>query len=224
MPELNLTHELVLLAYDDQGVNRLGTPNLDQGLGGALLLELALAGRVEVTDGRLAVADPTPTGQPLLDEALVRIRTESRPRRPQDWITRLGRGLREQVLDELVAAGVLRREAGRVLGVFPRTRFPSRTGAEPVVETEARQRMRTAVTTDGPVDPRTAALIGLTRALDLHRKVFRDLPKEQVARRIAEIGAGDWASAATRRAVQETQMAIITATSTAAIIATTTVS
>jgi hypothetical protein len=224
MSELNLTHELALLAYDDQGVNRLGGANLDHGLAGALLVELALAGRVAVTDGRLVVTDPTPTGRPLLDGALDRIGAEAKPRRPKDWIGRLGRGLREQVLDDLVGAGVLRREAGRVLWVFPHTRFPSETGAEPAVETELRQRMRAAVATDGPVTPRTAALISLTKAVGLHRKVFRDLPKDRVDQRITEIGAGDWASDATRRAIEETQLAIIMATSTAAVVATTTAS
>ena len=44
MAPLTLADELVLLAYDDTGVNRLGRPNLDYGLAGAVLLELALAG------------------------------------------------------------------------------------------------------------------------------------------------------------------------------------
>lgn len=62
MAPLTLAHELALLGYDDAGVNRLGRPTLDYGLAGALLLELTLAGRVEVADDRLVVTDPTPSG------------------------------------------------------------------------------------------------------------------------------------------------------------------
>ena len=68
----------------------------------------------------------------------------------------------------------------------------------------------------------TAALVSLTRAVGLDRKLFRDLPKDQVKRRLKEIGEAGWASAATKRAIEETQAAVITATTTAAVIITTT--
>ncbi|MFC0029659.1 GPP34 family phosphoprotein [Micromonospora chaiyaphumensis] len=225
MNRLLLTDELVLLAYDDAGTNRLGRPHLDHGLAGAVLLELALARRVEVTGGRLAVTDPAPIGVPLLDQALATVAGD-RPRKPKDWIGRLAKGLPDRVLDGLVHAGVLRRESDRVLWVFPRTRYPSPTGAEPAVETAARERMLAALLGDGPVDARTAALLALTRAVGLDRKLFRELPRERVKARLGEIAAGDWASAATRKAIEETQAAVLIATTAAATaaIATTTVS
>ncbi|MGY0003900.1 GOLPH3/VPS74 family protein [Micromonospora sp. I033] len=224
MTDLLLTDELVLLAHDDAGVNRLGRPHLDHGLAGAVLLELALAGRIEVIEGRLAVTDPAPTGVPLLDQALATVAGD-RPRKPKDWIGRLAKGLPDRVLDGLVGAGLLRRDSDRVLWVFPRTRYPSPTGAEPAVETAARERMVAALAGDGPVDARTAALLTLTRAVGLDRKLFRELPGDRVKARLAEIAAGDWASAATRKAIEETQAAVLVATTAAtAAIATTTVS
>lgn len=215
MAPLTLAHELALLGYDDAGVNQLGRPTLDYGLAGALLLELTLAGRVEVADDRLVVTDPTPVGQRQLDDALTRIATEPKRRKPKDWVTRLAKDLPEQVLDGLVTAGVLRRDSDKVLWVFPRTRYPSTTGAEPAVETQARQRMVAAVAADGPVDGRTAALIGLARAVGLDRKLFAELPKEHVKRRLTEIAAGDWASAATKKAIEEIQAVILITTTTA---------
>ncbi|MEU5910915.1 GPP34 family phosphoprotein [Micromonospora sp. NPDC047527] len=221
MDSLLLTDELVLLAYDDDGANRLGRPHLDYGLASAVLLELALAGRVEVTDKHLVVTDPAPTGVPLLDEALTMLEAE-RPRKPKNWIGKLAKGLPERVLDGLVDAGVLRRESDRVLLIFPRTRYPSPTGAQPAVETEARERMAAALTGSGPVDARTAALLTLTRAVGLDRKLFRELPKERVKARMNEIAAGDWASAAAKKAIDEMQAALMVATT--ATIVTTTVS
>ncbi|MFG1675264.1 GPP34 family phosphoprotein [Micromonospora sp. NPDC049282] len=214
MDGLLLTDELLLLAYDDGGTNRLGRPHLDYGLAGALLLELALARRVEVADKRLVVTDPTPTGVPLLDEALGTV-AASRPRKPKDWIGKLAKGLPDRVLDGLVGAGVLRRESDRVLLVFPRTRYPSPTGAEPAAETAARARMVAALVGDGPVDARTAALLALVRAVGLDRKLFRELPKDRVKARLNEIAAGDWASAAVRKAIDEMQAALIVATTVA---------
>ncbi|SCG56097.1 GOLPH3/VPS74 family protein [Micromonospora humi] len=214
MDGLLLTDELVLLAYDDGGANRLGRPHLDYGLAGAVLLELALARRVEVADKRLVVTDPSPTGVPLLDEALATVGS-GRPRKPKDWIGKLAKGLPDRVLDGLVDAGVLRRESDRVLLVFPRTRYPSPTGAEPAAETAARQRMVGALVGDGPVDARTAALLTLTRAVGLDRKLFRELPKERVKARLTEIAAGDWASVAVKKAIDELQAAMMVATTVA---------
>ncbi|RKN46502.1 GOLPH3/VPS74 family protein [Micromonospora endolithica] len=222
MAPFTLAHDLVLLSYDDAGTDRLGRPALDHGLAGALLVELALAGRIAVEDDRLAVVDPTPVGQAQLDAALARIAAEPKRRRPRDWITRLAGDLPEQVLDGLVTAGVLRRESDRVLWVFPRTRYPSSTGAEPAVESEVRRRMTDAVTGDGPVDPRTVALVGLVRAVGLDREVFRGLPKDVVKRRTEELAAGGWAVAATRKAIEDTQVALLAATTaTTAVIITT---
>ncbi|WP_088976771.1 GOLPH3/VPS74 family protein [Micromonospora coxensis] len=224
MAALTLADELVLLAHDDAGTNRLGRPHLDHGLAGAVLLELALAHRVEVVDGRLVVVDPTPVGHPLLDDTLATLAADER-RKPGDWIGRLAKGLPDRVLTGLVDAGVLRRESDRVLLVFPRTRYPSPTGAEPAAETDARRRMVEAVSSDGPVDPRTAALIGLTGAVGLDRKLFRELPKERWKARAAQLAAGDWASAATREAIAQTQAAVLTATTAAtAVVITTSVS
>ncbi|MEH0970009.1 GPP34 family phosphoprotein [Micromonospora sp. CPCC 205546] len=219
MAPLTLAHELALLGYDDAGVNQLGQPTLGYGLAGALLLELALAGRVEIVDDRLVVTDPTPVGQRQLDDALSRIAADEKRRKPGDWISRLAKDLPEQVLDGLVTAGVLRRDSDKVLWFFPRTRYPSSTGAEPAVETQARQRMVAAIAADGPVDARTAALIGLARAVGLDRKLFAELPKQHVKRRLTEIAADDWASAATRKAIEETQAAVLMATTTAATVA-----
>lgn len=226
MESLTFPDELVLLAYDDAGTNRLGRPHLDHGLAGAVLLELALAGRVEVVDGRLAAVDPTPVGHPVLDAALAEVAGDGKRREPKDWIIRLAKGLPDRVLTGLVKSGVLHRESDRVLLVFPRTRYPSPTGAEPIVETDVRRRMREALLADGPVDARTAALLALVKAVGLDRKLFRELPKERLQARLAEIGAGNWASAATRKAIEETQAAVLMATSaaTTAVIVTTTVS
>ncbi|MEE3919111.1 GPP34 family phosphoprotein [Micromonospora sp. BRA006-A] len=121
MDGLLLTDELVLLAYDDDGVNRLGSPHLGYGLAGAVLLELALAGRVEVADERLVVTDPAPTGVPLLDEALATVGS-GRPRKPKDWIGKLAKGLPERVLGGLVDAGCC---AGSPIGCCWSSRVPA---------------------------------------------------------------------------------------------------
>lgn len=211
MSNLSLAEELVLLAYDDSGKSQLSGTNLDLGLGGALLLELALAGRVDVVDKRVVVADPAPLGNPLVDGALERIRAEGRSRKPKDWVSKLSKRTRDPVLRQLVAAGILESEEDKVLLVFSRTRYPAAHGVEPPVETEARQRLRAAITGTADPDARTAALCALVGAVGLDRKVFPDLPRKQVKERLKRIGEGAWAAVAVKKAIEEVQAAIMVA-------------
>jgi Golgi phosphoprotein 3 (GPP34) len=69
-----LPEDLVILAV---GAKPRGGPNNGKlpwrfcyGMRGAELVALTLAGRVEVTDGRIFVRDPAPLGDPNLDAAL----------------------------------------------------------------------------------------------------------------------------------------------------------
>jgi hypothetical protein len=207
---MNLPEEFALLAYDDDGSPVTDGTHLDNGLGGALLLELALTGKVDVADKKVVVVDPAPTGDTLLDQALTRI-VDDKSRKPGHWVTKLAKTARADVMDRLVAQGVVRVEKGKVLGLFARTKYPAAHGVEPTQETEARQRMIAAVTGAGPVEPRTAALCALVAATDLDKKVFRDLDRRQVKARLKEIGEGAWAATAVKKSIEEIQAAIMVA-------------
>jgi hypothetical protein len=211
MTELMLAEEYALLAYDDDGNAELGSPGLDYGFAGAVLIELALAERVEVVDERVVVLDRTPLGRPLLDEALNRIAADGKRRKAKDWVDRLSKGLREKVLDGLAAAGVLKRVDDKVMWLFPRTRYQAPYGVEVPAETAVRQRLVAAVAADGPVEPRTAALSALVTAVKMDKTVFADLPRDRVKARLKEISEGDWAATATKKAVEEMEAAVMVA-------------
>ena len=218
---MNLAEEFALLAYGEDGNPETDSMHLDNGLGGALLLELALSGRVEVADKKVLVRDHTPTGDPLVDQALERIVADEKPRKAGHWVAKFAKDARPLTLDRLVADEVLIREPEKVLFVFNRTKYPTPTGAETPAETDARRRLRAAVAAPGAVEPRTAALCALVAATDLDRKVFRDLDRKQVKARLKEISEGDWAAAAVKKAIEDIQtailVAIVAASSTAAV-------
>jgi hypothetical protein len=207
---MSLAEEFLLLAYDESGAPLTDGTRLDNGLGGALLLELALAGRVDVEDKRVVVVSDAPTGDALIDQALAAI-VADKPRKPGYWVSKLAKQARPQVLDKLVADGVLTVEKDRVLWVFPRTLYPPATGELPAAEAAARESLRAAVLGAGPVEPRVAALCALVAATELDRKVFSDLDQKLVKARLKEIGEGSWAAAAVRRTIEEIQAAVLVA-------------
>ncbi|MEV6521224.1 GPP34 family phosphoprotein [Longispora sp. NPDC051575] len=223
MTVVSLAAELVLLTRDASGGSRLGSAHLTPGVGGALLLELALAERVEVSGRKVIARDTRPVGDSPTDAALARIATE-RARTPKAWVNLLGKAGRQPVLDQLVGAGILRAHHDKVLLVFPRTRYPDAHGTPSPAEADALRRIRAAVTGTGEVPARTAALCALVGAVGFDRKVFGDLPRGQVRARMKEIGEGAWAADAVRRAIAEVQAAVmagIVASTTASTAATT---
>jgi hypothetical protein len=206
---MNLAEEFALLAYGDDGAPDTDSVRLDNGLGGSLLLELAIRERLAIHDKNVVVRDESPTGDPLVDQALDRIAADGKPRRPGYWVTKFAKDTRQLALDRLVEQGVLNREQDTVLLVFPRTRYPAPDGVQPAPETEIRQRLIAAVSGPGPVEPRTAALCALVAATNLDRKVFRDLDRKAVKARLTEISAGAWAASAVQKTIEEIQAAVL---------------
>ncbi|MEV6303683.1 GPP34 family phosphoprotein [Actinoplanes sp. NPDC051861] len=207
---MSLLDEFMLLAHDRLGRRIADTTRLDYGLGGAVLLELAMAERIDVVDKKVAVLDRSPIGDPLVDAGLARIDADSRRRKAGHWVNKLAKGTRQQVLDRLVTTEVLDVERSTVLGFIPRTRYPWVGGHEAVAATDARERMRAALLGATP-DPRTSALCSLIAAVEIDRKLFPDMDRKVVRRRLKEISEGAWAAAAVRKAIQEVQAAITAA-------------
>ncbi|WDZ86795.1 GOLPH3/VPS74 family protein [Micromonospora cathayae] len=163
MTGVALAEELLLLAYDDEtGKATMPRISLDLGMAAAVLVELALAGRVAYSDGSLVVADPTPTGEPIVDEVLARIAATETPGTPSSWVQRLRHGLRDKILGDLCRRGVVRDVEETELGFIHVHRYPT---VDATVEEDTRRRLAEALT-GGPVpDERTAALATLVSAV-----------------------------------------------------------
>lgn len=204
---ITLLEDIVLLSHDDEGVNHADPTALGCAVAGAALTELMLAGRLTVVDGRTTVADPTPTGEPLLDRALTKIAAEQ-PYPAKDWVGSLGDDLWDRALDRLVERGVLERRTEKVLLVFPRTRYASATGGEPAPETATRRAAATVLDGAGPADARTSAILSLVAAAGLVGTAFPDRDADEATRRIAEHTAQAWPDEAVRHVVREVAAAI----------------
>ena len=214
-----LAEDLMLLLLDDEKGTITSMSNAQTVLGGALLLELALDGAVEVRkEGTWRQARVRPTGvpapeEPLLVEALGAI--GERPRTAQDLVNRLGKGLAGKLGDSLARRGIVERREQKVLGLFPRTVWPMIDSAH---EEGVRRRLSDVLVRGLTPDQRTAALVALLHAVGrAHRMVpLEGLPAGTVKARAKEIAEGAWAAQAVKDAVTAATAAI-----TAAMVATT---
>ena len=184
---VTLAEDLYLLASDGTTGRLLVDPvHLDLGLGGALLLDLAIRERVLLRDGHVTVAGEHRTGEPLLDSALVEI--VGRPRRhgPDHWVRHLGRGAHHAVQDHLVGLGVLEREDGRVLRFIPVHRTHETDGR---LHHELVDHLHDAVVSGHPPSSESAALAALALAVGLERHLFPRADRRVVRQRLAEVAA-----------------------------------
>jgi hypothetical protein len=206
---------LLLLTADDTGKLTADSTKTNMAVGGALLAELALTQRVDlagpderVREGRLIVRDASPTGDSVLDDALATV-GDKEGKKPQSVVAGLGKRTRVQLYERLAEAGLLREDAGRILGVFPTHRWPAEdAGHETAVRTGLVTALRDGVTTDA----RTRALVSLLLALKAVQKAvdsdYSGLSKRELNASAKRIAEGDWVGKAVRSAI-DTETATI---------------
>ncbi len=222
-----IAEDLLLLLTDDlTGKLAVSSDKVDVGLGGAMLLELTLAHRVDVADeaeavreGRLVVRDTSTTSDDLLDEALATLGTKE-GKKPKDVVTALGKGLRDRLHARLADRGLLREESGKILGIFPTRRWPAN---DPAHENALRALLVHALRVGATDDVRVAALISLLQALKTVEKTVDPLAvgltEKELKANAKHIAEGDWASRAVRTAIDEMMAAVVAATSSTAVAA-----
>jgi Golgi phosphoprotein 3 (GPP34). len=188
MTGVGLAEELLLLGYDDRSGRALGSRiALDLGMAAAVLVELALAGRVALSDGSIVVTNQTPTGDVIADDVLAKIANDT-PHTPASWLQRLRHGLRDRILDDLCARGVVRDVAETRLDHIHVHRYPV---LDPSVEAEVRARLVDALTGERAPDERTAALAAVMAATRVEPSLGLTGPAAEDARnRLLEIARG----------------------------------
>ncbi|GAB3491899.1 GOLPH3/VPS74 family protein [Amycolatopsis cihanbeyliensis] len=211
-----IAEDLLLLVFeDDTGEPARGVTNLEHLLAGALLIELAMQDKVAVAgegeqaqEGRLVLRDGTPTGQPVLDEALEKL-GELDGGKPQQAIGALaGNQLSTRLLTGLADRGILRRERGRILGIFPTTRWPAEDSAH---EDGIRAGLRRVLVDGEDPGEREVALISLLSATKSAGKAVETDDAKLVDERAKKIAEGNWVSDAMGKAVEEITAAVMVA-------------
>ena len=155
------------------------------------------------------MVDKTPLGDPLLDEFLGRIARSKRRSDVKTWVSRIAHWgkLKSTAAEELRRKGILRKEEGKVLGIFPRTKWPER---DPRPEKALVDRLRRAIVSDSrAVEPRTAVMIGLARRADLLKNAMDKQVLKRNKKRIEKIAKGEMVARETGKAIDDAVAAAV---------------
>jgi hypothetical protein len=205
MRSLSLRDDLFLLAHDDAGKVAIPEAHVGAGLAGATLIELLLANRVAVGDGRLHVLDRSPTGDDEIDATVAAIEANTAPVGPRAWVSWISHSAYERQAEALAAAGVVRRVTGRRFGLVPVSRC---VASNPEDLVRVRSRVRFSVHGRELPDEPTAALCGLVRVLRLEASLLLSTPRSDLLLALERVAA---ASETTIRQVTNAVDSVITA-------------
>ena len=216
---LSLPARLYLLAWDTKRTEVTGAARLPHLVRAGALTELAQRGLLVDEDGIATPADmDSLTGDTALDGLLELVR-ESRPHRWRTWVTLHARVTLDAVREQLTAAGYLRAEKKRVLGVFPSVEHVLEQGAlVDALQEEARRVLERPVPVS-EVSDRDAAVVALAAAAELRTVVPGKDRKRHKARVDALTERSGAAAPALRKVVTEVHTALIAAVTTVAVTA-----
>lgn len=202
-----IAEDLLLLLLDDETGAQRASTSTDTVLGGALLVQLAAEDLVQLqpsesrwrSDDDVVPAPGAAARDPLLQQSLSRV--AERPRAAKALLDPIGKGVRDELTRRLADRGILERQDDKVMGMFPRTRWPALDSRH---EQEVRHHIGAALVHDQRPGQRTAALIALLLGADELDVIDREgRSRKDIKRRAQEIADGDWASEAVGKAVRE---------------------
>ena len=184
---MTLAADLLLLAIDPERLTVRASAKIGYSLMGADLVELTIARRVDVVDGRIGVVDTRPTGDRCLDAALASIVSRSRPPRAKTWVSAQRRDLRDDYIGVLEEQHAISTERRRALGLFTVSRYRVLD-----VQRQAEIRARVTAIAHGkqPASPRERALAGLTWSCGLASALLPGAENREARKHLEQIARG----------------------------------
>ena len=207
--------ELLLLALDDEKGKIIFSSSsaLPYGLRGALLLELALAKKIDVVNKKLVVIDNSPTEDSLLNNALEILTNHHKEKKVKYWVSKLKskmKKVRQDLLSGLMDKGIIEKRDEKILWLIPTKRYPTKN---PIPENNVRTRIIDIVLHNKEADERSLMLISLINSCSLVKEVFEKEDRKVAKKKIKGIVKGESiGNAIIEQVNDEIMVAIVAAT------------
>lgn len=202
---ISLLEEFLLLTLEDEGGQFDTVPEiyLTCGVAGAMLMDLALQGRIDSDLSAVWVENATPTGDTGLDAVLAQIAAEPRRLGTGDWLRQLSLTAleyRQAAIHKLCETGILRQGAAGFLWVMKSRRYPVEQGAELV---EAKRRLMQLIFSDDIPTPRDCALVSLAASCLVFERTLTPSMLKQTQTRIEQVSRLDMIGGSIAKAAGE---------------------
>ncbi len=208
---ITIVEKILLLLLDDEKGTLPPVPQLTLHfiLAGAVLMELAMRGKIDTDDESILVVDKSATGEEFLDSTLALIASKPEKREINFWINKIaddGAELTELGFKRLVEREVLEVNEKRYFWIV-------KTQTYPIVDDSAERRVKLRIMNIlyGDVDPeqKDIVIICLMDACDMFRTILGPTELSKVRARIDEVAQLDEIGQITTKLVRDIQVALV---------------
>ena len=221
--ELNLLEKYLLIALDDdKGSFVNDSIHLHYGFAGAILLEMAIRGKIEVFGEKIILKDRATEKEIALNKA-IELMVEEGGMKTKDLVGKLSKKASEfknDTLQKLINKGVLEKKEGKILWIFPNDKYPTQNN---LPENKLRQRLNDVVLYGKKAEAEDVMLLSLINVAGLTKEAFRDAEdRKAIAKKIEAMTSDMKLSQVINASIREIQAAIMIAITSAVIVTTVT--
>ncbi|WP_258240459.1 GOLPH3/VPS74 family protein [Pseudidiomarina homiensis] len=224
--EIKLYEGLMLLALNDEKGTNEGH-YIEYTGAAAILAELLLSQRIQVNKDnkdKVDVLDDSPTGDPIMDEALDKMANKKKPDTLKNWVMALAQisKLKHKIAEQLVADGIIKADEKKVLWLFTQKIYPE---VNPEPEKHLKREMRRLVL-DKPLEihPKIALMVALAKSAYVLDQVFSKEELKKHKQLIEQIAKGEELGTIATDVIDGVQAAVMVATMMPAMMAAVTAS
>ncbi|WP_339697665.1 GPP34 family phosphoprotein [uncultured Roseivirga sp.] len=223
--QLNLIEEFLLIALDDEkGQFVIDSTHLYFGFAGAILLEMALREKIDVSGDKLKLIHDEYEVEMVINKVIDQIKS-SKPLKLKKWIevlSKQAKELKEDTLLGLQNKGILRKEEHKILWIIPNNKYPTN---DITPENKVRQHLSDVMLRGAKSETRDIMLLSLIDVSDLTKEAFRNKEEYKVVKKkIKEVTQDIKISQSVNKSIREIQAAIMVAMMSAIVVTTVTTS
>lgn len=202
--ELNLIEQLTLLALDDEkGTFVADSTAYSYAIAGAIIMELALEERIDLSGEKVVVKDKSKTGDNIIDAYFETIIESEKERKVKSWVDRIGNKankIKLATIDKLIENRILEKREDKILWIFSNDKYPTQN---PKLENQLRNRLYDIIVNSHRPELKEIMLLNLIESCSLGKEVFGKAQVKTIRRNLKTINESDHLGDSISKSVKE---------------------
>jgi len=202
--ELNLIDQLTLLALDDEkGTFLADSTSYSYAIAGAVIMELALEERIDLSGEKVVLKDRNKTGDKIIDTYFEIILQTEKEKKIKSWVERIGNKadkIKRDTIDKLINNRILEKKEDKILWIFSYNKYPTQN---PRPENQLRSRLYDIIVNSHRPELKEIMLLNLIESCSLGKEVFGKEQAKTFKKKLKSINEYDHLAGDVNKSVKE---------------------
>jgi len=201
---LNLIDQLTLLALDDKkGSFITNSISYSYAIAGAVIMEMALEERIDLSDDLVKVKEKAKTGDEIINTYFETIIQSQKDRKINYWVDKFGKKaeqIKRDTIDKLIESQILEKKEEKFLWLFSYNKYPTQN---PRPENRLRDRLYDIIVNNHRPELKEIMLLNLIESCNLGKEVFGKEKAKVFKKKIKTINEYDHLGDSVSKSVKE---------------------